>query len=417
MILALCAALIVYRLPQLASEGELESVLSREAAFVGNNLGFLSLMVFIGTMTVWPRISEWILSQKSTLGPPVYNTLLPPLAFVLIALMGTAPLLGWRKTSPELFRKGFRWPIVMAAVAAALHLLFGRGLGFPAFIKVDPIYPGTFGAALAKAAGVYPFITITLVAFNLAVVAQEFARGVSARQKRGDEGVLASLFNLVAKSRRRYGGYVVHVGIAMMFVGFAGRGWSLDKEATMAKGETIQFEEYGITYDGPRMEVDAEKRAIYADLTITRNGQPAGRLSPAQYIYKSSMGSGPRTVVARRVTLRDDLYVIIGMVNPQTKLAALQMHVNTLISFIWLGACILVLGALVTMWPEVSLEEAGAWGYVRAAASAATAVIFGVLLAAGSSTAYAAPRPPGLTSPAAIVDAAWALAPADALLR
>ncbi len=416
-ILALCISLIVYRLPQLAAEGDLESVLSREAAFVGNNLGFLSLLVFIWVMTVWPRISEWILSQKSTLGPPVYNTLLPPLAFALIALMGIAPLLGWRKTSPELFRKGFRWPVLAAVTVAVAHLAFGRGLGFPAFITVDPIYPGTFGTVLAKAAGVYPFITITLVAFNLAVVAQEFARGVSARQKRGAENVFASLFYLVAKSRRRYGGYVVHVGIAMMFVGFVGRGWSKDKEATMAKGETVQFEEYSITYEGPRMEVDAEKRAIYVDLAISKEGKPVGHLSPAQYIYKSSMGSGPRTVVARHVTMRDDLYVIIGMANPQTKVAAFQMHVNTLISFIWLGACILVLGALVTMWPEVSLEEAGAWGYVRAAASAATAVLFGVLLAASSSQAYAAPPPPSRASPQGPIDTGSAHAPADALLQ
>ncbi len=249
-ILAVCAALIVYRLPQLASEGELESVLSRETAFVGNNWGFVSLTVFIIVATTWPRISEAALNQKSTLGPPFYNLWIPPIAFILIALMGVAPLLGWRKTSPELFRKGFRWPTLVMAVTAAAHLAFGRSLGFPAFIKIDPIYPGTFGAVLAKAAGVYPFIAIALVAFNFAVVVQEFVRGVAARQKRGTESVFASLYNLVAKSRRRYGGYVVHVGIAVMLIGFVGRGWSLDKEATMAKGETVTFEEYTLTYAG-----------------------------------------------------------------------------------------------------------------------------------------------------------------------
>jgi cytochrome c-type biogenesis protein CcmF len=381
-ILALCVSLIVYRLPQLRSEGGLESVLSREAAFVGNNWGFLSLAVFIATATTWPRISEWLLDQKSTLGPPFYNMWIPPVAFTLIALMGVAPLLGWRKTSPELFRKSFRWPLLAMGVAAVAHLVFGRRLGFPAFITIDPIYPGWLGAWLAKAAGVYPFIAIMLV-----VVTQEFARGVAARRKRSDEGVLGALFSLVSKSRRRHGGYLVHVGIAVMLIGFVGRGWSLDKEATMSKGDTIQFEDYTITYAGPRMEVDAEKRMIFADVDVSKHGKAMGRISPAKFIYKS-MGDAPSTEVARLVTARDDLYMIVGMVNPQTKVAAFQMHVNTLISFIWIGGFILFFGAVVAMWPEVAFGEAGAWSYVRAAASVTTMVIFGVLLAAGSGQAY-----------------------------
>jgi cytochrome c-type biogenesis protein CcmF len=415
-ILATCIALIVYRLPQLRSEGELESVLSREAAFVGNNWGFLSLMVFIATATTWPRISEWLLDQKSTLGPPFYNMWIPPVAFVLFALMGIAPLLGWRKTSPELFKRSFRWPVIVMVAAGAMHLAVGKRLGFPPFITVDAIYPGTLGNVLAKVAGVYPFVAILIVAFNLAVVAQEFGRGVAARQKRGGESTAASLVNLVAKSRRRYGGYLVHVGIAVMLIGFAGRGWSLDKEATLAKGESVQFDDYTITYAGPRMEVDTEKRMVFADVDVTRNGKPIGRISPAQFIYKSGgMGAGPRTVVARHMSIRDDLYMIIGMVNPQTKVAAFQMHVNTLISFIWIGVAILMLGSIIAMWPEVAFEEVGAWGYVRAAASVATSVMFGLLLASGSSQAYAgtaAPRgPPGETVQERPLDAPPTVAP------
>ncbi len=141
--------------------------------------------------------------------------------------------------------------------------------------------------------------------------------------------------------------------------------------------------------------------AVYADLDVTRDGKPVGRISPAQFIYKANGGmGGARTVVARYITARDDLYVIIGMVDPKTKMAALQMHVNTLISFIWAGGIILVLGAILAMWPEVSLEEAGAWGYVRAAASATTAILFGVLLAAGSGQAYTVGPPLARASPA-----------------
>lgn len=405
-ILAVCAALIFYRLPRLASEGVLESVLSREVAFVLNNWGFLSLMIFIAVATTWPTLSEWLLHQKATLGPTFYNQVVPMIALVVFAMMGVAPLLGWRKTSPELFKKSFRWPLIAMAVTMAAHVAFGARVGFPAFVKADPIWTGSLGAALAKIAFTYPFITIALAAFNLAVVAQEFARGVSARQKsaaqKGDgEGVFASLLNLVAKSRRRYGGYIVHVGIAIMFIGFVGRGWSLDKEASLSPGETVQFEEYVVKYVGPRMEVDQEKRMIFADVDVTRNGKPVGRISPAKYIYKS-MGGTPSTEVARHITLRDDLYMIIGMVNPQTKIASFQMHVNTLISFIWLGAAVLMLGTLIAMWPEIAMEEAGAWSYVRLAGSVAAAVLFGLTLAGGAGSAYAdAPvgrGPPGSTT-------------------
>ena len=388
---AVCIALTIYRLPKLRNEGELDSLLSREAAFVGNNWGFLSLMVFIAVATIWPRISEWLLDQKSTLGPTFYNAWLPPLVLTVLALMGVAPLLGWRKTSPELFKKSFRWPVAGMVFTGVLHVAFGKHFGFPAFVHFDPIYPGLLGDVLSRVSSTYPFFTIMIVAFNLVVVAQEFARGVKARQKNAtDESLLGSLQQLVAKSRRRYGGYIVHVGIALMFVGFTGRAWSVDKEASLMPGQSTTIEEYTVTYAGPRMEVDSEKRMIFADVDVLRNGKPAGRISPAKFIYKT-MPEAPATIVGRYITAKNDLYMIIGMVNPQTKIAAFQLHVNMLISFIWFGAIVLALGAMVAMWPDVAFEEAGAFSYVRAAASVTTAVAFGFLMAGASAQSYGAP--------------------------
>jgi cytochrome c-type biogenesis protein CcmF len=387
LLVAGCAALIVWRLPKLRSEGSFESALSRESAFLLNNWGLVSLTVFIAVATVWPRISEWLLDQKSTLGPTFYNAWIPPIALVVFALMGVAPLLGWRKTSPELFAKSFRWPVGAAVVVAIAHFAFGRRIGFPAFVTLDPIYSGSLGAALAWVGGKLPVVTIALCAFNVAVVVQEFWRGIAARQKRGGETVFASFYNLVAKSRRRYGGYVVHVGIVLMFLGFTGRAWGVDKELSMQPGETTTVEEYTLKYIGPRMEVDQEKRMVFADLDVTRNGVPVERLSPAKFIYKTSPDA-PSTEVARHVTARDDLYVIIGMVNPQTKVASFQMHINPLVSFIWIGVAVLIFGAIISMWPDVALEEAGAFGYVRAGAAVATSVMFAVLLALGPSLAY-----------------------------
>jgi cytochrome c-type biogenesis protein CcmF len=405
-IASVSGALIFWRLPKLASDGVFESVLSREAAFVLNNWGLLSVMLFIATATIWPRISEWIFNQESTLGPTFYNTWIPPIALVVFFLMGAAPLLGWRKTSPELFKKSFRWPVSVMAVVGVLHLVLGKRIGYPAFYDAAPIYEGTLGNALAWLIGKLPFVTVMLVAFNIVVVIQEFVRGVKARQKaHDDEGIFESLFNLVAKARRRYGGYVVHVGIAVMFLGFTGRAWGVDKEISLAPNEEVQIEYYNVKYLGSRMEVDAEKRMIFADMEVTRHGKPVGQIHPAKFIYMKG-AEQPSTEVAKYMNVRDDLYVIVGMVNPQTKIAAFQLHVNPMVNLIWLGVGILILGAMFSLWPEVVLEEAGVFGYIRAAASVAASVVFALLLAGGPAIAYGGtrgpPTPTHVESPAAV---------------
>ncbi len=407
-IVSVCVTLIVWRLPKLQSEGVFESILSREAAFVLNNWGLLSLTVFIAMATTWPRISEAVLKQESTLGPTFYNTWIPPIALTVFFAMGAAPLLGWRKTSPELFLKSFRWPVAALITVGTLHLLVGKKFGYPAFYDAAPIYEGTLGRALAWLSGKLPFVTVMLVAFNIVVVVQEFVRGVIARQSaKKDENVLASLVNLVAKARRRYGGYTVHVGIAIMFLGFTGRAWGVDKEITLAPNETVQIEYYNIKYLGSRMEVDSEKRMIFTDLEVTRHGKPVGVINPAKFIY-SKGAEQPSTEVAKFMNVRDDLYVIVGMVNPQTKVAAFQLHVNPLVNLIWIGVGILILGATFSLWPEVALEEVGAFGYLRAAASVAASVVFALLLAGGPAIAYggtraAPPPPPAISSPASVV--------------
>jgi cytochrome c-type biogenesis protein CcmF len=380
LILAACTALIIYRAGKLRSDGRFESPLSREFAFLLNNWVLVSLTVFITVATVWPRISEWLLRQKSTLGPTFYNTFVPPLALVLLLLMGMAPLLGWRKTSKALFYKSFRWPVAVTVTALALHLALGKRFGFPAFVEAEAIYGGPVGAGLAWLKGKLPLVTIGLVAFNIAVVAQEFARGIAARRLRKKESPFAALYNLLAKSRRRYGGYIVHVGIAVMFFGFAGRAWETEIEASLKPGESLTIEEYTVTYAGTRMESDHEKRMVISDVDVARHGVPVGTVTPSRFIYKASPGQ-PSTEVSRYMTLRNDLYVTIGMVNPQTKIASFRFHVNTLVNFVWFGVGILVLGAMVCMWPETTLQEQGVFGYVRALGSVTTAVMFGVVLA------------------------------------
>jgi len=343
-------------------------------------------MVFIAFATVWPRISEWLFDAKRTVGPTFYNAIVPYGALLLLLLMGAAPLLGWRKTSKELFYKSFRFPLGVTAAVALIHLVLGTRYGYPAFVESDAVFPGAMGRAMAVVQGKLPLVTVALATFNIAVVVQEFYGGATSRQLKQRESFFKAIFNLLTKSRRRYGGYIVHVGIAVMFLGFAGRSWGTDSEASLKPNETMQIGDYQLTYKGPRMEVDHEKRMIFADVDVTYRGKPAGSMHPAKYIYKASPES-PSTEGATISRLSEDLYVIIGMVNPTSKVASFQTHINPLVSLVWIGVIILILGAFVCMWPDPTPQESRVLGYVRALGSVTVAVVFGVVLAFAPSIA------------------------------
>src|ERR1041384_3848311 len=198
--LAGSVALIVYRLPQLRSRGQIEAVLSREAAFVVNNWLLLSIAAFILIATVFPRISEWLWKETVTVGPPFFNRWMAPLGLGLLLLMGVGPLLGWRKTSGVSLKRAFAVPTTVFAVTAVLHAVLGKRLGFPAFVQQDAFYPGIAGVVLQKLGSAAPALTVSLAAFNFAVVGQEFYRGVVARRtKHGEEGVLEALMRVVDK--------------------------------------------------------------------------------------------------------------------------------------------------------------------------------------------------------------------------
>jgi cytochrome c-type biogenesis protein CcmF len=419
-VLATTAGLIVWRLPLLKGRSQIEAVASREAMFVVNNWALLGGMTFIFVATLFPKISEALWSETVTVGPPFFNRWMAPIGLTIFALMGIAPLFGWRKTSNVSLKRAFLLPLGALVVMAVLHVAFGRSLGYPAMVEKDAFYPGFWGSVLQKFGSVLPLITMSLVAFNVAVIVQEFARGVAARRsassRRGEdeeEGVFTALARLVAKNRRRYGGYIVHLGIICMFVGFAGTAWKIERETTLLPGQKYGIGAYELTYVAPRMcpgnprcspaeQSDMSKRMIFADLDVTRNGEAMGRVSPAKFIYTRSPQS-PTTEVSMLHTFQDDLYTVVGTVDPTSKRATLQLHVNPFVSWIWIGLLVLIAGTSVSLWPELSFRELGAWGYVRAAASAATGAMLALLIAMSPATAFASPRPaaaPGSAAPA-----------------
>jgi len=233
-------------------------------------------------------------------------------------------------------------------------------------------------------------------------------RGVSARRtaagKRGEqEPTLLALLRLVEKNRRRYGGYIVHLGIVSMFVGFTGSAWNIDRETAMVPGQSYHIGEYDLKYEGSRRcpgnpkcsaaeQADIEKMMIFADLEVTRSGKKIGYVHPAKFIYQSQP-DGPTTEVAMMRSLHEDLYTVVGQIDPQSKRATFQFHVNPLVSWIWMGLLILITGTVTSLFPELSLGEVGAWSYVRGAAGVATGTAFAVWIAMAPGMAYTHERP------------------------
>jgi cytochrome c-type biogenesis protein CcmH/NrfF len=198
----------------------------------------------------------------------------------------------------------------------------------------------------------------------------------------GVPGLVHLLASLSPQSRRRYGGYIVHFGIVLMFIGFTGQSWNVDREASLYPGQSYVADDYTLSYVGARMEVDNSKRMVFADVDVYKHGKFETRLSPGKFIYKKQPDS-PTTEVAIGHGLHDDFYLIVGSINPSNRnLAAFQLHINPLVSWIWIGCIVLIMGSVVCMWPQIEFGESRVWAGARGVAATAASVVFGIMLAA-----------------------------------
>jgi cytochrome c-type biogenesis protein CcmF len=378
-----------------ARRPRIESAMSREFTFLLNNWVLVSLLFFILVATTFPLISEALTGEKVTVGPPFYKAWVQPLGLMLLLLMGIGTLFGWKKTSPDGLRRAYRAPLVAVGVVALLHFAFGGMIGFPAVVWADPIYAGALGTVLRAFNAFMPVIGVSLCVFNAAIIVQEFSVLLAARSRAGANetpallwwfgglpGLVHTLFSLPPPSRRRYGGYIVHLGIVLMFMGFTGQSWNKDQETSLYPGQSFVAQDYTLNYVGARMEVDNSKRMVFADVDVYKHGKLEARLSPGKFIYKKQPDS-PTTAVAIDHGLRDDVYLIVGSINPGNKnLAAFQLHINPLVSWIWIGCIVLICGSLVCMWPQLELDESRIWAGARGVAAVTASIIFGVMLAA-----------------------------------
>ncbi len=318
------AGLLVWRLDELRPRHKLDSLLSRESAFLFNNL----LLVGIAFATLWgtifPVLSEAVRGVKITVGPPFFNRVNAPLGIALLLLMGIGPLIAWRRSTLKNLVETFLAPA-----------LFGVGAGVAGF----------FAGMRSMSA----LLVVSFSAFVLYTVVAEFHSGARARKSMVGESYGQALLGLLRKNQRRYGGYVIHVGIVFMFLGVTMSSvYRVEEMHTVAKGEEFEIGDYRLRYEDSQSLDDEHVSRLVATLRVFENGQEITLLHPEKRFYKRP--EQPATEVAFRSTMRDDLYVILGSMDKEGK-ATFQGYVNPLVWWLWFGGIVLVLGTAVAVFP------------------------------------------------------------------
>ena len=333
----LSLGLIFWRLPLLHSERQFESLLSREAAFLLNNLVLLGAAFAVTWGTMFPLITEGLIGSRVAVGPPFFNQVNIPIGLVLLALMGIGPVIAWRKASARNLKRNFLLPTALGlAVGAVLYV-----------------------------AGVrhhYAWLTFTIGTFVLTIIVIEFWKGTRARARIEAENHFTAFIHLVRRNRRRWGGYIVHVGVVIMFMGFAGSAFDREARESLIPGESMSIvsafgHEYTLTYQGLSTHQDPNMWRVIALMSIQRDGVEVGTMTTERQMVVAP--PQPITEVGIRSTLFEDLYVIlstldeqVGMGNePQHQRATFQVLVNPLVPWIWYGGLIVAAGTLVALWP------------------------------------------------------------------
>ena len=317
---------LIYRLPLLRARNELESWASKEAAFLLNNWVLLFSAFFILFATMFPTLSEAVTGQRITVGPPFFNTWMVPIGLVLLVLTGVGPLLAWRKSSPSNLVYQFAWPVSLAVMTAVG--LFA--VGFRVWVS---------GLCFA------------LCAFVIGTLGQEFIRGAQVRRGATGTDLVTALVGLVMRSRRRYGGYIVHVGIVLMFLGFAGAGYKLEQQVLMNPGDEVEVGRFTVRHDRLSESDDGQKQMITAHLTLFKDGAQVGQLYPARWFFRKHE-TEPTTEVAIRRSVSEDFYVTLASYDVGDQSASFQLTVNPLINWVWFGFTVLALGTGIALLPE-----------------------------------------------------------------
>ncbi|MFI5208028.1 MAG: heme lyase CcmF/NrfE family subunit [Gemmatimonadales bacterium] len=334
-------SLLAWRWPALEADSRLESMVSREAAFLFNNLILIVIAFSVLWGTLFPILSEWIKGTKVTVGPPFFNQVNVPLGLLLLALTGIGPLIAWRHASTGNLKRQFLWPTVALVATAVLLVAVRMSDGW--------------------AIGAY-----ALAAFVTGTIMQEFTRGTLARHHLHGESYPVALVRLMGRNRRRYGGYIVHLGIVMLFVGFGGLAFKTDTEATLKPGQSVEVRSpYGETYrfvhQGVSQYEQLNRFVSAASMDVYRNNVFLGVMKSEKRQHLNSLGEKsfePSTEVAIRSDVKLDVYIVYAGSVQGTEEAVYRITMNPLVWWVWYGGMVLVIGGIIAMWPAGGGEAA-----------------------------------------------------------
>jgi cytochrome c-type biogenesis protein CcmF len=318
-------SLLASRVERLRAEGVLDSVVSRESTFLLNNLFLVAATFTVFFGTVFPLLSEAVRGVKISVGAPFFNLVNIPVFLALLFLMGVGPLIAWRRASTENLKRNFLKPVIAGLVAAGAL----RALG---------IANGLVLTAMA------------LVVFVAGTIALDLFRAVRARRRSGDDWG-ASTLGLLLRQNRRYGGFIVHLGILVIALGVAGsQAWSVQKEVTLDKGQSMELAGYHVRFDGLSASEESNHAKVTGTFTVT-NGRAGGHLLyPAKKFYPEQQT--PIAAVDYRLGFFEDIYLVLGDFASDGSHATVKLQVNRMVSWLWLGGLVLTLGAALAILPD-----------------------------------------------------------------
>ena len=327
LIFGVCFIAYVYNRDYLKSENQLDSMISRESSFLFNNLILLVSCIAVLSGTLFPVFSEWISGSRISVGAPFFNKVNIPIGLLLLFLTGVGPLLAWRKTSADSLKRNFGGPLIMGLLAGAVAF----ALGLREFFSL---------------------MCFILCMFVSSTIGMEFFRGAKVIRARSGASLLASAVDLTMRNTRRYGGYIVHMGMVLIFIGLAGAAFNKDVQKDMQVGSSMQIGPYDLHLQGRDSKAEKNYTAERMLIEVMRDNKPVMMLYPERRFFLVNENEPAGTMVAIYSTLREDLYVVYAGLNPETQAPVIHAYLNPLVKWIWLGGVVVVLGTLVTLLPN-----------------------------------------------------------------
>jgi cytochrome c-type biogenesis protein CcmF len=325
-ILLVCFTAYFKNRDYLKSENQLDSMVSRESSFLFNNLLFLVACIAVLSGTLFPVFSEWFSGSRISVGAPFFNKVMIPIGLAILFLTGVGPLLAWRKTSVESMKRNFGWPLVTGAVGGAIAFALGYR-------------------------EVYSQICLFLCVFVAATIFMEFYRGAKVISARSGMSMMMSAHELAMRNTRRYGGYVVHFGMVLVFIGLAGAAFNKDVQKVMNLGDSMQLGPYTLVLQSGDTKVEKNYTAERMIVEVLKNNKQLMMLYPEKRKFSGNEQQAG-TMVAIYSTLRDDLYVVYAGQDPDTNFPVIHAYLNPLVKWIWLGGVWVVMGTLLALMPN-----------------------------------------------------------------